>query len=119
MVAATANPRGAAWLASAVGSDGATGGGPGLPPSIEETALTVDALARMLASSDGRRLSGELAPAVERGLRWLIEATDEGRHFPAAPIGLSFAKLWYSERLYQLIFTAAALEQVSEDGQLS
>ena len=119
VVAATANPRGAAWLASAVGSDGATGGGPGLPPSIEETALTVDALARMLASSDGRRLSGELAPAVERGLRWLIEATDEGRHFPAAPIGLSFAKLWYSERLYPLIFTAAALEQVSEDGQLS
>jgi squalene-hopene/tetraprenyl-beta-curcumene cyclase len=116
VVAATANPRGAAWLASAVGSDGGTGGGPGLPPSIEETALAVDALSRALASADGRRLSGDLAPAVERGLRWLIEATDEGRHFPTAPIGLYFAKLWYSERLYPLVFTAAALEQVSEDG---
>jgi squalene-hopene/tetraprenyl-beta-curcumene cyclase len=116
VVAATANPRGSAWLASAVGSDGGTGGGPGLPPSIEETALAVDALSRTLASPDGRRLSGDLTPAVERGLRWLIEATDEGRHFPTAPIGLYFAKLWYSERLYPLVFTAAALEQASEDG---
>ena len=32
------------------------------------------------------------------------------RHFPAAPIGLYFARLWYSEALYPLIFTVAAIQ---------
>ena len=119
VVAATTDKRGAAWLASAVGSDGGVGGGPGLTPSIEETALTVEALSRVLTSPQGRSLSGDLAPAVERGVRWLIETTDEGRFFPTAPIGLYFAKLWYSEKLYPLSFTVAALEQVAEDSAAS
>ena len=37
-------------------------------------------------------------------------ATDDGRDFPAAPIGLYFARLWYSEALYPLIFTVAAIQ---------
>lgn len=115
VVLATGDRRGAAWLASAVGSDGGVGGGPGLPPSLEETALTVEALSRVLTSAQGRSLSGDLAPAVDRGIRWLIETTDEGRFFPTAPIGLYFAKLWYSEKLYPLSFTVAALEQAAED----
>ena len=102
-------------MASAVGSDGGVGGAPGLTPSVEETALTVEALGRVLASPQGRTLSAELSPAVERSVRWLIETTDEGRFFPAAPIGLYFAKLWYFEKLYPLTFTVAALEQVADD----
>ena len=31
----------------------------------------------------------------------------------ATSIGLYFAKLWYSERLYPLVFTVAAMERVS------
>lgn len=115
VVLATGNPRAATWLASAVGSDGGVGGGPGLPASVEETALTTEALARVLASPAGRANSGELSAAVERSVRWLIEATDEGRFFPPAPIGLYFAKLWYYEKLYPLIFTVAALEQVADE----
>ena len=82
---------------------------------MREVALTVEALSRVLTSPQGRSLSGDLAPAVERGVRWLIETTDEGRFFPTAPIGLYFAKLWYSEKLYPLSFTVAALEQAAED----
>ena len=32
-----------------------------------------------------------------------------GRSLPASPIGFYFAKLWYFEKLYPLIFTAGAL----------
>ena len=41
-----------------------------------------------------------------------MEHSDGGRTFPAAPIGLYFAKLWYDEALYPLLFTVAALERV-------
>jgi squalene-hopene/tetraprenyl-beta-curcumene cyclase len=47
---------------------------------------------------------------MARGVAWLRTATNDGREFPASPIGLYFAKLWYSERLYPLIFTVEALE---------
>ena len=44
------------------------------------------------------------------GVDWLIDRTDAGRAMPhPAPIGFYFAKLWYFERLYPLVFAAAAL----------
>ena len=49
--------------------------------------------------------------AVGRGLEWLITHTDGGKVFPAAPIGLYFAKLWYDEALYPLAFTVTAFER--------
>ena len=73
--------------------------------SIEETAQAVAAL----AAHAGRDRAADLVP-IRRGLAWLRTATDDGRHFPAAPIGLYFARLWYSEALYPLIFTVAAIQ---------
>ena len=52
----------------------------------------------------------EIRAAVGRGVEWLIATTEEGARFDAAPIGLYFARLWYSEELYPLIFTVGALE---------
>ena len=53
----------------------------------------------------------DLAPgeAVQRGMSWLVEAVESGRFRDASPIGFYFAKLWYFEKLYPLIFTVAAL----------
>lgn len=93
--------RGAAWLASARNGDGGWGGAPGTPSSIEETALAVDALAKV------RHEGADLA----RGVAWLVARTDGGRSFPPAPIGLYFARLWYSEDLYPVIFTVSALNR--------
>jgi squalene-hopene/tetraprenyl-beta-curcumene cyclase len=93
--------RAAGWLASAANADGGWGGAPGCPSSIEETALAVGALAGV-----GSPPAGE---AVARGVGWLIDRTDRGRSFEAAPIGLYFARLWYFERLYPIVFTVAAL----------
>jgi squalene-hopene/tetraprenyl-beta-curcumene cyclase len=89
------------WLTRAQNDDGGYGGAPGVASTIEETALAVEGLAA----------AGAAADAVARGCRWLVEHTAEGTRFPSSPIGLYFAKLWYSERLYPLIFTAAALRR--------
>jgi hypothetical protein len=53
-----------------------------------------------------------LRHAVTRGAAWLMARTEEGTSFDPSPIGLYFARLWYFERLYPIIFTVAALERV-------
>ena len=92
------------WMCSAQNADGGWGGAPGTPSSIEETALAVEALATVAGT-------GETVPdaIIRRGAGWLIEHTAGGTRFEPAPIGFYFAKLWYFEKLYPLIFTVAAL----------
>jgi squalene-hopene/tetraprenyl-beta-curcumene cyclase len=88
--------RGIAWLLSAQNDDG----GWGTPSSIEETALAVEVLFD----------PGPVAPgAVNRGLGWLVQRVEEGGLGDPTPIGFYFAKLWYFERLYPIIFATAAL----------
>jgi squalene-hopene/tetraprenyl-beta-curcumene cyclase len=94
--------RGVAWLLAAQNADGGWGGGSGSPSSIEESGLALDAL---LAS-------GVCGSVIERGFAALRALSADGTGFPAAPIGFYFAKLWYSERLYPLIFASAALERL-------
>jgi len=101
--------RGVAWLLGAQAPDGGFGGAPGLPPTVEETALALEALADVALAGAG---TGRLARALERAADWLARATEEGTRFDApAPIGLYFAKLWYGERLYGLVFTVSALDR--------
>ena len=114
VVLATLDRRGAEWLLACMESHGGVGGGPGLPPTIEETALTVEALARVAAESRDATLRSRATDAVASGVAWLLEHTASGTRFPAAPIGLYFAKLWYDEELYPLAFTVAALERAAK-----
>ena len=114
--------RGAEYLLSSVNDDGGWGGGRGEAPSIEETALAVDALASLLTASTEKASAAadealpeeEIRDAMRRGASWLIGRTRGGREFPAAPIGLYFAKLWYFERLYPIVFTVSALARASD-----
>ena len=46
---------------------------------------------------------------MRRGLEWLIGRVEAGGLYEPTPIGFYFAKLWYFEKLYPLIFTVAAL----------
>lgn len=101
--------RGVQWLAGHTDPGGGWGGGPGGDsaaggPSIEETALAVEAL---LAAPESPAVNA----ALEEGLAWLVAAVHGGRHREAAPIGFYFAKLWYYEKLYPLLFAVAALGQ--------
>jgi squalene-hopene/tetraprenyl-beta-curcumene cyclase len=90
--------RGVSYLLSVQNADGGWGGAKDCPSSVEETALAVEVLIE-LAPSD----------AVDRGLAWLIDAVESGRFRDPSPIGFYFAKLWYFEKLYPIIFTVAAL----------
>lgn len=93
--------RGIDWLLETQNADGGWGGARGVASSIEETALALSALH-----------PAESPVAIQRGTAWLIQHTRGGTMFPPAGIGLYFARLWYSERLYPLIFTIQALAGV-------
>lgn len=96
----------ARWLIDAQNPDGGWGGAPGIPSTIEETAVAVQALSEAVPSVPDAR------EAVIHGARSLINQTSGGCDFAPSPIGLYFARLWYSERDYPLIFTTAALGAV-------
>jgi squalene-hopene/tetraprenyl-beta-curcumene cyclase len=98
--------RGVAWLLANQNHDGGWGAGKGTPSSIEETALAVEVLLGSDTSPEPER--GE-QKSVQRGLGWLIDRVEAGGLREATPIGFYFAKLWYFEKLYPIIFTVAAL----------
>lgn len=93
------------YLEKAQNGDGGWGAQPGCRSTIEETALALAALAE---DAPG--------PVTRRGIEWLVAATREGTVAPAAPIGLYFARLWYSETLYPVIFAIHALSSLPGAG---
>jgi squalene-hopene/tetraprenyl-beta-curcumene cyclase len=88
------------WLLSTQNSDGGWGGDKGIASSSEETALAVEVLLEAGAKAE---------PALNKGLSWLVHEVEAGGLDRPAPIGFYFAKLWYFEKLYPIIFTVAAL----------
>ncbi len=92
------------WLLKAQHVSGGWGGNAHTSPSIEETALAVETLA-----TDPEKFSSVSRDALLKGVAWLLQATKGGTHFPASPIGLYFARLWYHEQLYPIIWTLQAL----------
>jgi len=102
------------WLSRNQNPDGGWGGngvdlGGEFPEksqsSVEETALAVEALVRG-GGHESRQSEAKM------GLNWLIQRVESGQYLNASPIGFYFAKLWYHERLYPLVFTVAALGAV-------
>ena len=104
--------RGTDWLLAAQNRDGGWGGDHGCPSVIEDTALALQALARVAQGSPDAAEQVPIAIGMRRGATWLIERTDRGRSLEPAPIGFYFARLWYSERLYPAIFMTEALSLV-------
>jgi squalene-hopene/tetraprenyl-beta-curcumene cyclase len=101
------------WLAAAVRAGGRWGGLPepelvalSNPANIESTALAVEALL-------GCGQTAVHQAAAQQGLTWLVDAVEANRHQECSPIGFYFAKLWYYEKLYPLIWTVAALGQAA------
>ena len=101
--AAAMRDRATTWLLNAQNHDGGWGGDAGVPSSIEETAMAVEAL----VSGAAHAAHAHVAIAAQRGLQWLLPLTDA--EMLATPIGLYFAKLWYFEAFYPLIFATAAV----------
>ena len=103
--------KGAAALCAAQNPDGSWGaGGPGGSGTIEETSLSLEALAA--CESEWRDVE-RLRATLIRGTEWLLGKVVGGTWKEPSPIGFYFAKLWYYERLYPVIMTNAALREVS------
>lgn len=92
------------WLASVQHDTGGWGGDAGIAPSVEETALASE----VLLEFDQFRSN-----AID-GIEWLIGRVEDGSLSEPSPIGFYFARLWYFERLYPLIFTVSALRRAVE-----
>ncbi|MBY0525837.1 MAG: squalene--hopene cyclase [Gemmataceae bacterium] len=92
--------RGIAWLLGVQNADGGWGGAANVASSIEETSLAAEVLLDAGPSA---------TQAVDRGLAWLVEQVEAGGLKKPTPIGFYFAKLWYFEKLYPIVFTVAAL----------
>ena len=93
------------WLKEAQNDDGSWSGVKGTPGSIEETSLALNALVSCGIKDD----------RIEKGFNWLLQETKEGIEFKSRPIGLYFASLWYNEKMYPLVYSAAAIEKYFSD----
>ena len=78
--------------------------------SVEETALCTETLLYAAAcESLGSSFRKQLHQSVTRGVQWLINAIELDCVSIHWPIGFYFAKLWYYEKMYPLVFAASAL----------
>ncbi len=101
--------RGVDYLLGCRNDDGGWGGASGVTSSVEETALAVKALCATGPMDCIRE--------IRSGAEYLVGAV-RNRDLPEpTPIGLYFAKLWYSERLYPVIWTLDALGAVLKVGR--
>ena len=109
------------WLLEIQADDGSWGGVSSATPSIEETALATDALGALLLRTRHDEGFAAVVPlpvenmqqAVYPAAQWLMQHTENPDSIHSAPIGLYFARLWYFEELYPLIFTVSALQRVA------
>ncbi len=111
--------RGHKYILQTQNTDQGWGGANDIPSSIEETALAVSALSLTLTWCYKHEIAPEcfdqqnIKNSIQQGIVWLINKTNQGAEFPPSPIGLYFAKLWYYEKLYPIIFTTRALERAN------
>jgi squalene-hopene/tetraprenyl-beta-curcumene cyclase len=95
--------KGAAYLISAQNDDGGWGGAKGLPSKVTLTARTLSALAHV---------PGIRFETLAGGVDYLYRRFKAGTLGTPEPIGLYFARLWYSEELYNLTFALHALKNI-------
>jgi len=100
---ATFMQRALKWLIDNQNDDGSWSARRGLPGSVEETSLAIETLCGI----------PDAEAAVINGTNWLAGRIQDGRIMEASPIGFYFAKLWYFERLYPIIFAVAALRRAA------
>jgi squalene-hopene/tetraprenyl-beta-curcumene cyclase len=101
--------RGVQYLLRAQNFDGGWGGAAAVPSTVEETAMAVAALAGWTSDPATR-------PALAGGVRYLLANLERISDGPS-PIGLYFARLWYSEQLYPLIWSLDALGRAARGGR--
>lgn len=96
--------RGLGFLRSAQNEDGGWGGANGVESKVTLTARAISALASTAGNDE----------ALERGYEFLYKMWLRGELYRAEPIGLYFARLWYSEPMYNMTFVLMALKKMKK-----
>lgn len=103
------------WLSVNQNLDGGWGGGDAIASahapvtsSVEETALCTEVLL------DASRFDSRFSESARLGVNWLCDLVEDNAIDRVSPIGFYFAKLWYHEKLYPLIFATSALTRASK-----
>jgi squalene-hopene/tetraprenyl-beta-curcumene cyclase len=91
------------WLLQQQHADGSWGGTAVENSSIEETAVALEVVSRAYCAG----LLQDLAP-IQKAILALLHKTQQGTAFKPSPIGLYFARLWYHEQLYPVIWSLSA-----------
>lgn len=97
--------KGVAYLLSVQNPDGGWGGAKGIVSKVTLTARTLAALAPYREVPDD---------VIENGFNFLFQTYRHGNLYKREPIGLYFARLWYSEDLYNVAFLLNALKQLKK-----
>lgn len=95
--------RGVAFLHSTQNEDGGWGGNRGVASKVTLTARAMSALASVEECD---------MAALERGFEFLYGCWQRDELYRAEPIGLYFARLWYSEPMYNMTFVLMALRRL-------
>jgi len=95
--------KGAAYLVSVQNDDNGWGGAHGVKSKITMTAKAISALAAFAT---------QYPENLEKGLEYIYEAYQTGELEKREPVGLYFARLWYSEELYNISFVLNALKNI-------
>lgn len=95
--------RGTEFLIKSQNTDGGWGGKRGVESKVTLTARALSALASV-ESADRK--------VVERGFDYIYQAWQSGTLYAAEPIGLYFARLWYSEPMYNMTFVLMAMKKL-------
>ena len=98
----TMTQRGIEFLLQSQNEDGGWGGKKGVE---SKATLTGKALSALAGYADTPKA------AMERAVDYLLKRHEEGTLLKNEPIGLYFARLWYSEELYPLIFVLDGLKK--------
>lgn len=105
----TMTQRGIEFLLQSQNEDGGWGGKKGVE---SKATLTGKALSALAGYADTPKA------AMERAVDYLLKRHEEGTLLKNEPIGLYFARLWYSEELYPLIFVLDGLKKYKKTAPL-
>ena len=97
--------KGIEYLLSAQNEDGGWGGAKGVQSKVTLTSRALSALASV---------ENPDMESIERGFDYLHEMWQADKLYREEPIGLYFARLWYSERMYNMVFTLIALKKLRQ-----
>ena len=108
--------RGRDFLLASQNADGGWGGGnsshyPGSDRTFGSVSSTIEETSVALEGILSRGSTNGCTDSIMRSVNWLCDGIQQEHHHVSQPIGFYFARLWYYEKMYPLVFSLGALNK--------